>query len=241
MKYILLISLIYTLALSTEDVSFKCYKNTSVTQHSKALPSDTILQNNKQVTLRGEGKVIFFYPCGVPDIVKVDGLKDFKPSHKCKQTSATKSLVINFFSTFFKEDEKILISASSRSTTKVSRDNDYFILSRKFVKNIEIPIYDTEADYKIFINKKDYLAKKFIKQNTLYIPTNILSQTHDNEIQMYEDGVKVFDFLVEFIPLKKLQEQYQDQHLSKIEMALLYEKESNKKLYTNSNITYLLK
>ena len=240
MKYILL-SLAVSLGLyATEEVSYKCYDKSYIQKNEKRLAQNGEIQNHSKVTLNGLGKIIFFYPCGTPDILKVNKKISFNVAHTCKNNSVANSLVVAFFDKWFAKDEKIIISASSRSVSRVSRGNNYFIVDKKNVKNIDIPIYDEDAEYILNINDKDYAVETFISNELISIPTDLLQDNSKNIIKIYEDDIKVFNFSVEYIDKKLLQNKYLSSNLSTLELALSYEKDSNSTLYTNGDISYLL-
>ncbi|MDF1878135.1 hypothetical protein JHD46_00620 [Sulfurimonas sp. SAG-AH-194-C20] len=240
MKYILL-SLVLSLKLvAIEDVSYKCYDKSYIQKDEKRLAKSGEIQNHTKVKLNGLGKIIFFYPCGAPSILKVKETTEFNVEHQCKNNSIAKSLVVIFFDKWFAKDEKIVISASSRSVSQVSRGDNYFVVGKNNVKSIDLPIYDEDAEYILNINDKDYEVKSFISSELISIPTSLLQDNSKNIIKIYEDDVKVFNFSVEYIDKKSLQQKYSSSELSTLERALSYEKDSNSTLYTNGDISYLL-
>ena len=240
MKYIILSLALMLELFAFEDISYKCYGKSYIQKGKNKLAQRGEIKNHTKIELNGNGKVIFFYPCGAPSIVKVIKPTPFNVEHQCKNNSIVKSLVISFFDKWFSEDEKITISASSRSASQVSRGNNYFIINKKYVESIDIPIYDEDAKYVLNINDKDHGVTTFIGNMLIQIPTSLLANNGKNRIKVYEDDIKVYDFSVEYINKKLLEQKYSAPELSTLERALSYEKESNSKLYTNGDISYLL-
>jgi len=226
------------LLFGSDSVSYKVYGNVKVVQDGKKIGVDTTLKNGTTVTLKGKGKVVFFYPCGVPKIIKVKEEKSVHVLHHCKDNSIAKSLLTNFFDNWFKEDEKIVIAASSRSTENIKRGANYFVVDQKSIKDIAIPLYDEDADYSVVMNNKKFSSAMYtISDTKLSIPATYLSK--HNQVEVYEDGVKVYDFTIDVIDKGSLAKKYPSQQLSLLEKALLYAKDTNQQLYIQ-NINYLL-
>ncbi|RLA72243.1 MAG: hypothetical protein DRG78_24095 [Epsilonproteobacteria bacterium] len=240
MKYIIL-NLVLTLGLlAQEDVSYKCYDKSSIKKDKKTLAKSGYIENNSKVTLDGLGKVIFFYPCGAPSIIKVKKQTKFNVKHSCKENTLAESLVESFFDKWFAEDEKIIISASSRSLSKIERGNNYFLVGHNTVNSIDLSIYDEDAKFALNINDKDYNIKKYINNESIKIPTNLLTK-NENFVRIYEDDIKIFDFSIRYIDIKFLKQKYPESSLSNLERVLMYEKDVKLKFYANKNIDYLLK
>jgi hypothetical protein len=222
------------------EIPYKVYGDVKVFVKEQQIAQDATLKNNTQVKLQGKGKVVFFYPCGAPKVVRVKKEKKLHIMHHCKDNSVAKSLLSNFFDTWFKEDEKIVIAASSRATTNVKRGDNYFVVERGSAEEITIPLYDEDAVYKVVINAKP-LDATLVKKTAQYlgIPTHVLDTKTHNRIEIYEDGIKVYDFMVDIISKDFLMQKYPQHNLSLLEKALLYSQETKQQLYVK-NIAYLL-
>lgn len=225
---------------ANDAITYKGYGEVSIMHNDTKLPLSGEVNNNTQVVLDGKGKVVFFYPCGAPKVLKVRTKKTLRVHHECKDNSVAQKLLSNFFDNWFKEDEKIVIAASSRATNNVKRGYNYFVVGKESVDAITIPLYDEDAEYKVVINNKE-VPSSAIKadEKTLSIDTDFLDKSRHNRVEIYEDGIKVYDFIVDVISKDMLMQKYPSSQLSLFEKALRYAKDTKKQLYIKNLNTLL--
>ena len=230
MRFFLVLVFSFGVAWATEGVHYQATKGVTLLLNGKHLSQKGELANQTTLHLKGKGKVVFAYPCGAPKIVKVSGSTSVDVEHHCKDNSIASALVKNFFDTWFAEDEKIVIAASSRSSN-AHPAHQYVMIDQSDAK-IAIPIYDEDAEYKVVINGKDFNGAKFIKDGALIIEHSVLMK--HSMIVVYEDDVKVFDFSLDLISKEQLNTIYPDDKLTLFEKVLLYAKEHKQELYVQN-------